>query len=92
LPAKSISASLVFTIEKTFFPPSGKNLPALIYFVNGVGCYCCTEAEDLIRRCLSIDQSHRPSLSEVLDHPWMQRSRTVVIADEDSDVEASSRS
>lgn len=44
-----------------------------------------TEAEDLIRRCLSIDQSDRPSLSEVLDHPWMQRSRTVLIADEDDD-------
>jgi len=44
-----------------------------------------TEAEDLIRRCLSVDQSDRPSLSEVLDHPWMQRSRTVVIADEDDE-------
>lgn len=43
------------------------------------------EAEDLIRQCLSIDQSHRPSLSEVLDHPWMRCSRTVVIADEDDD-------
>lgn len=43
------------------------------------------EAEDLIRRCLSIDQSDRPALSEVLDHPWMRRSRTVTIADEDDD-------
>jgi len=50
-----------------------------VLFVGGV------EAEDLIRRCLSFDASHRPSLHEVLDHPWMQRSRTVVIADEDKD-------
>jgi len=54
-----------------------------------VGCRC-TEAEDLIRRCLSVDASDRPSLSEVLDHPWMQRSRTVVITDEDPDVEQAS--
>jgi len=27
LPAKSVFATAVFTMEKTFFPPSGKNLP-----------------------------------------------------------------
>lgn len=48
-----------------------------------------TEVEDLIRRCLSVDQSCRPSLSEVLDHPWMQHNRTVMIADEDDDVDTS---
>jgi len=51
-----------------------------------------TEAEDLIRRCLSVDQSHRPSLSELLEHPWLQRSRTVVIADEDDDVDVQFKS
>lgn len=50
------------------------------------------EAEDLIRQCLSVDQSHRPSLSEILDHPWMKRSRTVVIADEDDDAVETSTS
>jgi len=65
---------------------------------NIVGCWHVTEAEDLIRRCLSIDQSDRPSLNEVLDHPWMQHSRTVMIADEedddddDDDIEASATS
>ena len=49
----------------------------------GVRCVVDTEAEDLIRRCLSIDQCDRPTLSDVVDHPWMQRSRTVTIADED---------
>jgi len=29
LPAKPIFATLVFTVEKMFFPPSGKNLPTL---------------------------------------------------------------
>lgn len=51
-----------------------------------------TEAEDLIRQCLSVDQSHRPSLSEILNHPWMKRSRTVVIADEDDDAVETSTS
>jgi len=51
-----------------------------------------TEAEDLIRRCLSVDQCDRPSLSEVLDHPWMQRSRTVVISDEDDGASTPSQS
>jgi serine/threonine protein kinase len=30
------------------------------------------EAKDLIHRCLSIDPTHRPSLQELLEHPWMQ--------------------
>ena len=57
--------------------------------IDDVGCFVGVEAEDLIRQCLSVDQSHRPTLSEVLDHPWMQCCRTVVIADEDDDVKSS---
>jgi serine/threonine protein kinase len=29
------------------------------------------EVEDLIRQCLNIDASCRPSLAQVLGHPWM---------------------
>ncbi|DAZ92846.1 TPA: hypothetical protein N0F65_012517 [Lagenidium giganteum] len=29
-------------------------------------------ARDLVRRLLSVDPNHRPSISEVLEHPWLQ--------------------
>jgi serine/threonine protein kinase len=31
------------------------------------------EVEDLIRRCLNVDPSSRPSLADILAHPWVQR-------------------
>lgn len=43
------------------------------------------EVEDLIRQCLDIDPSQRPSLRDLLDHPWMQigsPARRTVCADE----------
>jgi len=33
-----------------------------------------TEVEDLIRQCLTVDVSHRPSLLSLLSHPWLQTS------------------
>lgn len=32
------------------------------------------EAEDLIRLCLNVDPANRPSLAEVLEHPWIMQS------------------
>jgi len=32
------------------------------------------EVEDLIRQCLSLDPASRPSLAEVLSHPWVKQS------------------
>lgn len=31
------------------------------------------EVEDLIRRCLSVDPTNRPSLADVLAHPWVHQ-------------------
>jgi len=39
------------------------------------------EAEELIRQCLHIDPSCRPTLQEVLSHPWMQQTSPSNVAD-----------
>jgi len=40
--------------------------------VNFRNAKICPEVKDLVRKCLSIRPSDRPSLEEILQHPWMQ--------------------
>jgi len=44
------------------------------------------EVQDLIQHCLTFDPSERPSLEEILSHPWMQvpRANSVLVATDDS--------
>ncbi|XP_064605007.1 serine/threonine-protein kinase pim-3-like [Liolophura sinensis] len=39
---------------------------------------CSAEVKDLVRKCLSIRPSDRPSLEDILEHPWMQIGKTCV--------------
>lgn len=45
-----------------------------------------SEVQDLIQHCLTFDPSERPSLEEILSHPWMQvpRANSVLVATDDS--------